>query len=194
MVLPVSYVAEHPALAYASTVHAAQRQTVDSSHAVITSWTSPAALYIALSHIALSRGRDANTAHVATGATVDDPAQGSERHQLHRDPAAVLAGLFDTSDPIAARSALAIATASAQEAGSVRTAAELLAVAAQLAATERTAVWLDRLTDTGALTPGSVPGSPPKTAPPRSPAFCAGPSWPAPTPARPSSTRSPTAR
>ena len=61
MVLPASYVAEHLALAYASTVHAAQGQTVDSSHAVVTSWTSLAALYVAL-----SRGRDANTAHVAT--------------------------------------------------------------------------------------------------------------------------------
>jgi hypothetical protein len=35
----------------------------------------------------------------------------------------------------------------------VRTAAELLADAAQLASTERTAVWLDQLTATGALTP-----------------------------------------
>jgi hypothetical protein len=148
MVLPASYVAQHLALAYASTVHAAQGQTVDSSHAVITSWTSPAALYVGL-----SRGRDANTAHVATIATVGDPAQGSEqRHQLHRDPVAVLAGLLDTDDPVATRSALAIATDSAQEAGSVRTAAELLADAAQLAATERTAVWLDQLTDSGALT------------------------------------------
>ena len=91
---PPSYVAEHLALAYASTVHAAQGQTVDSSHAVITSWTSLAALYVAL-----SRGRDANTAHVATVSTVDDPAQGSERHQLHRDPVAVLAGLLDDRRP-----------------------------------------------------------------------------------------------
>src|SRR6185436_3168955 len=115
MVLPAAYVAQHLALAYASTVHAAQGQTVDSSHAVVTSWTSLAALYVAL-----SRGRDANTAHVATVSTVDDPAQGSERHQLHRDPIAVLAGLLEADDPLAARSALAIATESAQEAGSVR--------------------------------------------------------------------------
>jgi hypothetical protein len=147
MVLPAAYVAKHLALAYASTVHAAQGQTVDSSQAVITSWTSLAALYVAL-----SRGRDANTAHVTTVATVEDPAQGGERHQLHRDPVAVLAGLLDTDDPIATRSALAIATESAREAGSVRTAAELLADAAQLAATERTAVWLDQLTAAGALT------------------------------------------
>lgn len=148
MMLPAAYVAQHLALAYASTVHAAQGQTVDSSHAVVTSWTSLAALYVAL-----SRGRDANTAHVATVSTVDDPAQGSERHQLHRDPVAVLAGLLDDTDPVSARSALAIATEAAHEAGSARTAAELLADAAQLAATERTAVWLDQLTAAGALTP-----------------------------------------
>ncbi len=147
MVLPAAYVAEHLALAYASTVHAAQGQTVDSSHAVVTAWTSPAALYVAL-----SRGRDANTAHVTTVATVDDPAQGGERHQLHRDPVAVLAGLLDNTDPLSARSALAIATEAAHEAGSTRTAAELLADAAQLAATERTAAWLDQLTASGALT------------------------------------------
>src|SRR3954454_24927918 len=114
MMLPAPYVAEHLALAYASTVHAAQGQTVDTSHAVITSRTSLAALYVGL-----SRGRDANTAHVATVSQVDDPAQGSERHQLHRDPVAVLAGLLDTDEPLGARSALAIATESAREAGSV---------------------------------------------------------------------------
>ncbi|MDT0352904.1 MobF family relaxase [Pseudonocardia charpentierae] len=147
LVLPASYVAGHLALAYASTVHAVQGQTVDSSHAVITSGTSLAALYVGL-----SRGRGANTAHVATVSQVDDPAQGSERHQLHRDPVAVLAGLLNTDEPVGTRSALAIATESAEEAGSVRTAAELLADAAQLAATERTAVWLDQLTATGVLT------------------------------------------
>lgn len=58
-------------------------------------------------YVALSRRRDANTVHVATVAEVNDPAQG---HQLHRDPVAVLAGLLDTNDPTATRSALAIAT------------------------------------------------------------------------------------
>ena len=83
-------------------MYSAQGQTVGSSHVVITSWTSLAAMYVAL-----SRRRDANTVHVATVAEVNDPAQG---HQLHRDPVAVLAGLLDTNDPTATRSALAIAT------------------------------------------------------------------------------------
>jgi hypothetical protein len=103
----------------------------------------------------MSRGRDANTAHVATEAVVDDPAQGSDAHTLHRDPVAMLARTLDTGDQADAanRSAVATATEAAADAGSVRTAAELLADAAQLAATERTATWLDQLTDSGAITP-----------------------------------------
>ncbi|MGD9525578.1 MAG: MobF family relaxase [Pseudonocardia sp.] len=151
LVLPASYVAEHLALAYASTVHSAQGATVDTTHAVITNNTGLAALYVSL-----SRGRDANTAHVATVHGVDDPAQGRDEHALHRDPVAVLARLFDTSDQAAAatRSALATAVESAAQAGNVRTPAELLADAAHLAATERTVGWLDQLTTDGVLTRG----------------------------------------
>ncbi len=94
LVLPADYVAEHLALAYASTVHAAQGRTTDTSHAVITSWTSMAALYVAL-----SRGRDANTAHIATTSTIADPAQGRPDQTLHRDPVALLAGILDERDP-----------------------------------------------------------------------------------------------
>jgi len=147
IVLPPDYVAQHLALAYATTVHAAQGQTVDTSHAVITAATSLAALYVAL-----SRGRVANTAHVATRSVVDDPARGTDAHSLHRDPVAVLAAILDQRDTVA-RSALATAAESAHEAATVRTAAELLADAAQLAATERTAGWLDQLVDGGVLTP-----------------------------------------
>ncbi|MGH3613313.1 MAG: ATP-dependent DNA helicase [Pseudonocardia sp.] len=148
MVVPAGYVGQHLALAYATTVHAAQGRTVDRSHAVVTSRTSPAALYVGL-----SRGREANTAHVATLAVVEDSARGSDRHTLHRDPVAVLAGVLDQRDAAGSRSALATAAESAHEAGTVRTAAELLADAAQLAATERTATWLDQLTDAEVLTP-----------------------------------------
>ncbi|MGH7749472.1 MAG: ATP-dependent DNA helicase, partial [Candidatus Dormibacteria bacterium] len=71
MVLPGPYVSEHMTLAYALTVHAAQGQTVDTSHCVVTSSTSPAAVYVGL-----SRGRNANTAHVTTRTGAQDPAQG----------------------------------------------------------------------------------------------------------------------
>ena len=151
MVLSARYVAEHLALGYASTVHAAQGATVDTTHTVVTGRTGLAALYVGL-----TRGREANTAHVATLAAVDDPAHGSEEHTVHRDVVAVLARVLDTSDAADAanRSALATATQAATEAGSTRTAADLLGDAAQLAATERTATWLDQLTGDGVLDPG----------------------------------------
>ena len=146
MVLPADYVAEHLALAYASTVHAAQGRTTDTSHAVITSWTSMAALYVAL-----SRGREANTAHIATTSTIADPAHGREDQTLHRDPVALLAGILDERDPDAACSTLALATASAEQIGNVQTPGELLADAALLAVAERTGRWLDHLVDAGYL-------------------------------------------
>ena len=52
LVLPAEYVREHVALGYATTVHAAQGVTVDTSHPVITSRTGAAAAYVGL-----SRGR-----------------------------------------------------------------------------------------------------------------------------------------
>ncbi|OLT19369.1 hypothetical protein BJF78_36210 [Pseudonocardia sp. CNS-139] len=60
IVLPARYVAEDVALGYVSTVHAAQGSTVDTTHSVITGNTSAKALYVAM-----TRGRDGNTAHVA---------------------------------------------------------------------------------------------------------------------------------
>lgn len=139
LVLP-PYVNEHLALGYASTKNAAQGSTVHTSHTVATSRTSLSGFYVPM-----TRGQEANTAYVVTLAEVEDPAQGGERHIIHRDPVAVLARMLDTSDQADAanRSAVATATHAATEAGSVRTAAELLADASQLAATERTATWLD---------------------------------------------------
>jgi len=145
MALPASYVAEHVALGYASTVHAAQGLTVDTAHAVITPNTGAEALYVGM-----SRGRHANTAHVTTRAVPIDAQPGAVTEAVHRTPAAVLAGTLETAEP--ERSALATATESAAEAESVRTAAELFADGAELAATGRTAAWLDSLVDTGALT------------------------------------------
>ena len=53
--LPADYVAEHVQLGYACTVHAAQGQTVDTSHTVLTGRESRQLLYVAL-----ARGRHAN--------------------------------------------------------------------------------------------------------------------------------------
>ncbi|WP_238589121.1 MobF family relaxase [Pseudonocardia sp. HH130629-09] len=147
LLLPASYVAEHMALGYAGTIYTAQGATVDTTHCVVTTTTSPNALYVGM-----SRGRDANTAHVTTRTGPDDAADGNPtEHSLHRDPVAVLATVLDNTDPIEHRSALAQATEAAAHAASTRTATELLVDAAQLAATERTANALDRLTADGTL-------------------------------------------
>jgi hypothetical protein len=146
IVLPVGYVAEHLALGYATTVHAAQGLTVDTCHTVVTQTTAAEAVYVGM-----TRGRQANTAHVVTRAVPSDASPGTVLAAVHRSPAVVLAGVFETSDPH--RSALAQAVDSATEAESVRTPAELFADAAQLATAGRTASWLDQLVEDGHLTP-----------------------------------------
>lgn len=145
MALPAEYVAQHLALGYACTVHAAQGLTVDTAHVVATSGTSAAALYVGM-----SRGRHANNAHVVTESAADDLPPGLEAKPVPRSPAAVLANLLDAARPD--RSALAEAVESAARAGSVRTNAELLADAAELATAGRTARWLDELVHDGHLT------------------------------------------
>jgi hypothetical protein len=142
--LPPDYVADHLALGYASTVHAVQGVTVDTSHSVITGQTGVEALYVGM-----SRGREANTAYVATRTVPADPAHGTEDDGLHRNPTAVLADTLEGAD--SARSALAAAVESAQDAENVRTPAERLADAIELATSGRTARWLDELVDTGQL-------------------------------------------
>lgn len=145
MTLPGSYVAEHVTLGYASTVHAAQGLTVDRCHGVITQATSAEAQYVIL-----TRGRDGNWAHVTTLAVPEDAPDGAANEAVKRNPGAVLAGAFESADP--QRSALAVATESADETGAVRTPAELLTDAAELATADRTARWLDELVDGGLLT------------------------------------------
>ncbi|MCO7192558.1 ATP-dependent RecD-like DNA helicase [Pseudonocardia sp. McavD-2-B] len=148
LVLSADYVAEHLSLGYASTVHAAQGATVDTTHTVATPNTTAAALYVGM-----SRGRGANTAHVTTRTGPQDPADGTtHEHGVHRDPVATLAGILDASEQAVERSSLTFAADSVAEALSTRTAADLLAEGAHLAATERTNAALDRLVDTGALT------------------------------------------
>lgn len=145
--LPGSYVTEHVALGYASTVHAAQGLTVDTCHTVATARTGPAALYVGL-----SRGRDGNTAYVATVAVPDDSPSGATVEAQRRDPLAVLAGSLDAAEPD--RAAIVEAEASAAEMGSVRTPAERLAHVAELAVAGRTTAMLDRLTGEGLLSGG----------------------------------------
>lgn len=144
MTLPADYVAAHLTLGYATTVHAAQGLTVDTSHIVTSPATNAEALYVGL-----SRGKQANTAYVTTLTVPPDAPTGAAQEAVHRSPLATLAGVLEAADP--ERSALAEATESATEAGSVRTAVELLADASELATAGRTARWLDELVDAGQL-------------------------------------------
>jgi hypothetical protein len=67
--LPAQYVAEHVALGYAVTIHAAQGATADTCHTVLTGTECREQLYVAL-----SRGRDANHLHVALPGAADEHA------------------------------------------------------------------------------------------------------------------------
>ena len=146
IVLPASYVEADLTLAYAGTVHAAQGATVDTSHLVVGPTSSRAGTYVGL-----TRGRDSNTAHVVTASAPADPAAGGTAYELHRDPAAVLAGVLASDGSTSTMSAVAVAADSASEAGSSRTAGERFADAAMLAATERTARSLDALVAEGVI-------------------------------------------
>jgi conjugative relaxase-like TrwC/TraI family protein len=145
MTLPGDYVVEHVALGYASTVHAAQGLTVDTTHSIVTARTGPAALYVGM-----SRGREANTAYVVTRAVPDDAPTGTANQVQHREAKAVLASAFETAEP--EKSALATAVEAEQDAQSIKTQAELFADAAELATAGRTARLLDQLAADGHLT------------------------------------------
>ncbi|WP_448643002.1 MobF family relaxase [Geodermatophilus sp. URMC 63] len=58
-VLPAGYVTAHVELAYASTAHAVQGDTVSAAHVVISEHTGAASAYVGM-----TRGRTANTAHL----------------------------------------------------------------------------------------------------------------------------------
>jgi hypothetical protein len=57
--LPATYVTEHVELAYASTIHGAQGETVEDSHVAIGDSVGAGSAYVAM-----TRGRQSNTAHL----------------------------------------------------------------------------------------------------------------------------------
>jgi len=65
-VLPAAYVRQHVELAYARTVYGAQGDTVDRAHFVLGEQTGAASAYVAM-----TRGRDANTAHLVAESLED---------------------------------------------------------------------------------------------------------------------------
>ncbi len=83
--VPRSYLARHAELGYGGNVHVAQGRTVDTAHLLVTGTLSRQALYVGM-----TRGRQANTAHVVTGKTA--PA-GHEPYQ-QATPESVLAGIL----------------------------------------------------------------------------------------------------
>nr|WP_307853776.1 MobF family relaxase [Nocardioides palaemonis] len=67
--LPAAYVRDHVELAYATTIHGAQGETVDHAHVAIGETTGAAAAYVAM-----TRGRESNVAHLVA-ATLDEARQ-----------------------------------------------------------------------------------------------------------------------
>ncbi|WP_093581295.1 MobF family relaxase [Geodermatophilus amargosae] len=90
-VLPAGYVAEHVELAYASTAHGVQGDTVPAAHVLINEHTAAAATYVGM-----TRGRTANTAHLVAADLAAARAQwvtvfGRDRADLGPSHAAELA-------------------------------------------------------------------------------------------------------
>lgn len=125
--LPRSYVTEHLDIGYAVTGYGAQGVTVDTAHAIVQSGTSREQLYVAL-----TRGRHANTAYVATDRF--DPVHEQQHPGQNPDltAVAVLHGVLRTS--AAEQSAHETMTAEQDRWGSIAQLAaeyETIAAAAQ---------------------------------------------------------------
>jgi exodeoxyribonuclease V alpha subunit len=71
--VPGAYARRYVELAYATTVHGAQGETVDRAHFALGETTGAAAAYVAM-----TRGRDTNTAHLVADDVVDARRQWSE--------------------------------------------------------------------------------------------------------------------
>ena len=87
--LPRAYLAASAELAYAGNVHVAQGRTVDTAHLLVTDSLSRQALYVGM-----TRGRQANTAHVITGNTAPP---GHKPYQ-QATPESVLAAIMSRDD------------------------------------------------------------------------------------------------
>jgi hypothetical protein len=87
--VPRTYLAQNAELAYAGNVHVAQGRTVDTAHLLVSESLSRQALYVGM-----TRGRQANTAHVVTGTTAPPG------HEAYPEaaPEAVLAAVLQRDD------------------------------------------------------------------------------------------------
>jgi len=141
--LPASYVTEDLTLGYASTVHAAQGRTTDTAHAVLGPGSDTAGAYVAM-----TRGRDRNTAYAVTTLVAADAPTGTVHDVAERSAAAVLADIL-ARDPHNAGpgdvSALGEQEQEAQAARSTQRSLERLAAEVARLTAGRTGVLLDRL-------------------------------------------------
>jgi conjugative relaxase-like TrwC/TraI family protein len=145
LTLSPTYVREDLALGYASTVHAAEGLTVDTTHTVATPRTGLAALYVAL-----SRGRWSNITYVNTQFLADEDAPtGTVNETVRRDPLGVLAATAERAEPDLA--AIVQAEHDDATARSLATIGQRFADVAEQATAGRTATMLDRLVGDGVL-------------------------------------------
>lgn len=89
LTMPPDYVATDAALAYASTVHAAQGATVDTGHLLLTPGMAASSAYVGL-----TRGRDSNTVWAVTDSGIPNTPDATARGLL----AGVVAGELDTAE------------------------------------------------------------------------------------------------
>ncbi|WP_045252421.1 MobF family relaxase [Microbacterium azadirachtae] len=92
IVLPANYAAEHLDLGYATTAHRAQGITVDTAHVLVDPSMTRENLYVAM-----SRGKDANLAYVATDTPDDGHQHPHEAENLEEATRRVLFGVLNHS-------------------------------------------------------------------------------------------------
>jgi conjugative relaxase-like TrwC/TraI family protein len=147
LTLSPNYVRDDLALGYASTVHAAEGLTVDTTHTVATPRTGLSALYVAL-----TRGQWSNTTYVNTQFLSDEGVPtGTVNQTVRRDPLGVLTATAERAEPDLA--AIVQAEHDTAEAASLATIGQRFADVAEQATAGRTATMLDRLVGDGTLTP-----------------------------------------
>ena len=145
--LPGDYVGTNVALAYASTVHAAQGRTVDTAHAVLGSGAQ-----LSQAYVALTRGRHANTAWMITRAQVPDSPVGEAVEVKDRTGRAVLGDVLAREHRD--QSALAERDDLAAEEASESTVVGQLLDGIDRACAGRTGDLLDRLAADGVISEG----------------------------------------
>ena len=142
--LPGGYVSQYVALAYASTVHAAEGRTVSTCHGVAGPGVNAAALYVMS-----SRGRERNTLWTVTTPVASDAPPGAGAEVVSRTAHAVLADILQGAEQ--EMSAVAQREQAEIDALSVLRHGDRLILGIGLATTGRTAATLDRLVAQGVL-------------------------------------------